>query len=642
MFVGSASSFFGRITWYNGNTVDTTVLATVSYRQLFYQFAGGEGQGTAANQLSYPLGIFLDRSGNVYVADAENNRVQKFPMGSYFGINGTTVAGGNGPGPAANQLSGPDAIFVDAIGNLYVADTYNGRIQEFPPGSTSTTKGVTIAGGNGVGSAANQFEPTGVYLDASGNLYVTDYSNNRILEFPPGSTSATNGIIIGGGNGAGSAANQLSGPYCGIVDGNGNLFVADQGNQRVQKFPAGSTSATNAITVAGGNGPGAGSNQLLDPSAVFLDRNGDLFVDDMENNRVQEFPPGSTSATNGVTVAYGGIGSDAPSIFIGSYGLFVDSIGDIFFSNAIISTISEKFKPASTIDTIYVPTVPGTYTAVVTDVAGCSDTTNAITILPIPPASLSISANSTAECTGDTLVFTASAENAGPTPAFQWQVNGKNTGANSDTLIIASLQDNDVVNCILTSYSPCYVSISSQNSIPMTIYPRPVVTFIPDTIVIKGGTASLLSPIVDGATGTFWWTPSTGLNNPDILSPVADPVGTTTYQLTVTTNNGCQASGKETVVVYYPLAMPNAFTPNGDGKNDVFRLPPSLSIEIKRFAVYDRGGMRVFETTNSGVGWDGTFDGHPQPPGTYVWEIQYEDAVTRKSIRASGSVILIR
>jgi gliding motility-associated-like protein len=176
----------------------------------------------------------------------------------------------------------------------------------------------------------------------------------------------------------------------------------------------------------------------------------------------------------------------------------------------------------------------------------------------------------------------------------------------------------------------------------MTVYALPVVSFSADTLVIKGGGNILLSPTVGGNISFYQWTPASGLDNAGILSPLANPVSTTTYQLTVTDNNDCQASGKETVFVYYPLEMPNAFTPNGDGKNDVFRIPPSISLEIKVFTVYDRWGMQVFETANSGIGWDGTFAGHPQPPGTYVWQIQYQDALTGKAIYASGTVILIR
>jgi gliding motility-associated-like protein len=630
-----------KITWYNGNTADTTVTAITSPIIIYKDVAGDQVKGSGANQLNYPLGIFIDAAGNLYVADAENNRIQKFPPGSFYTTAGTTVAGGNGTGTAANQLSGPSATFVDATGYIYVADTYNGRIQKFPPGSTSATSGITVAGGNGVGSAANQFEPTGVYLDASGNLYVTDFMNNRILEFPPGSTSATNGITIGGGNGPGSAANQLSGAYCGIVDGNGDVYVADQVNQRVQKFPAGSTSATSGITVAGGNGIGSAPDQLEDPSAVFLDRLGNLYVEDMQNNRIQEFPPGSTSATGGFTVASGDLNGAYLDYFIGSYGLFVDSIGDIYFSDINYSRIVEM-KPTFSIDTLYIPSAPGTYTAVVTDKSGCTDTTNAFVISASPSPTLTIAANSTAACAGDTVVFIASPVNPGPTPAYQWQVNGNNIGTNSDTLVISSLLNKDIVSCILISHSPCNISVPAAGSIGMSVYPLPAVSFNPDTLITKGLANTSLNPIVSGIIAAYQWTPAAGLDNPNAMSPQASPVSTTTYQLTVTTNNGCQASGKETVFVYYPLEMPNAFTPNSDGKNDVFRIPPSFSLQIKQFAVYDRWGMRVFQTTNSSIGWDGTFAGRLQPPGTYVWQVEYENILTRQPAYASGIVTLIR
>jgi gliding motility-associated-like protein len=585
LFVSSPGTI-SIITWYNGNTADTTVNATMT--PIFIAVAGSNGKGDAANQLGYPLGIFVDAGGNLYVADAENNRIQKFP-----------------------------------------------------PASTRATNGTTVAGGNGVGSAANQFEPTGVFLDSLANLYVTDYMNNRILKFPPGSTGATNGITIAGGNGQGSAANQLEGAYSGIVDGMGNIYIADLSNNRVQKFPPGSTSATNGITVAGGNGFGSAPNQLEDPSCLFLDSKGNLYVDDMQNNRIQEFPRGSTSATNGITVASGEEFGSALNNFTGSYGLFVDGNGDIYFSDLNYFRIVE-IKPASYIDTLYIPSAPGAYTAVVTDRSGCTDTTNAIVISAPPPPTLTIAANSTAACAGDTVVFVASPETAGATPAYQWQVNGNNTGTNSDTLIISSLLNNDIVSCILTSHIPCKVSVPSGNSINMTVYPIPVVRFNPDTLIIKPDGNILLTPMINGTISVYRWSPAIGLDNPDVMSPLANPVSTTTYQLTVTADNGCQASGKETVFVNYPFEMPNAFTPNGDGKNDIFRIPPSTSQKVIQFSVYDRWGMRVFETANSSIGWDGTFAGQPQPTGTYVWQVEYENILTGRPAYTRGTVILIR
>ena len=128
------------------------------------------------------------------------------------------------------------------------------RIQEFPPGSTSATNGTMVAGG---GTAGNLIAPVAVFGDGAGNIYVADLNNNRIQEYPTGSIADSTGITVAGGNGAGSASNQLSAPDGLYVDGAGNIYVSDHNNSRIQKFPAGSTSATNAVTVAGGNGQAA-------------------------------------------------------------------------------------------------------------------------------------------------------------------------------------------------------------------------------------------------------------------------------------------------------------------------------------------------------------------------------------------------
>ena len=112
--------------------------------------AGANGRGNAPNQFAYPKGVFVDAAGNIYVADGNNHRVQKWAPVATSGI---TVAGGNGQGSAANQLSFPEGVFVDTAGNIYVADASNHRIQKWAPGAA---QGVTVAGGNGEGSATNQ------------------------------------------------------------------------------------------------------------------------------------------------------------------------------------------------------------------------------------------------------------------------------------------------------------------------------------------------------------------------------------------------------------------------------------------------------------------------------------------------------
>ncbi|MBD2754973.1 immunoglobulin domain-containing protein [Spirosoma validum] len=284
--------------------------------------AGGNGLGPAANQLYYPRGIFVDGSGNMYVADYSNHRIQKFPPNSTSATVGTTVAGGNGAGSAANKLDSPSSVFVDGSGNMYVSDMYNNRIQKFPPNSTSATEGITV-----VGSSGQLSYPYCVFVDGSGNMYVADYYNHRIQKFPPNSTSATVGTTVAGGDGAGSAANQLNRPSSVFVDGSGTIYVTDQANQRVQKFPSNSTSVTDGITVAGGNGLGSAANQLNTPYYVFVDNSGNIYVADFNNNRVQKFPSNSTSATEGTTVAGGNGAGSAANQFRNPSSVFANGSG---------------------------------------------------------------------------------------------------------------------------------------------------------------------------------------------------------------------------------------------------------------------------------------------------------------------------
>ena len=184
---------------------------------------GGNSGGDAAYQLDRPSGITLDASGNMYIVDTRNHRIQKWAPGA---TEGTTVAGGNVDwGDAANQLYRPYGIALDASGNLYIADTENHRIQKWAPGAS---EGVTIAGGNNYGSAANQLRyPSRFTFDASGNLYIADASNHRIQKWAPGASEGT--TVAGGRNSQGSDANQLNYPRGIILDASGNIYIATDG-----------------------------------------------------------------------------------------------------------------------------------------------------------------------------------------------------------------------------------------------------------------------------------------------------------------------------------------------------------------------------------------------------------------------------
>lgn len=328
----------------NGSTVKTVAASWLP-----------KGTSIASAQ-SNPYGVFVDKAGYIYVADASNSQILKFPPGSTPTTMGNVVAGGNGAGSDANQLDNPTSVYVDDSGYIYVSDFNNNRIQKFPSNSTGSTNGVTVA-------ADGLSGPMDVKLDAGGNIYVSDYNNGRVLEFPSNSISTTTGTEV---------ATNLNYPEGIALDAFGNIYVADYGNNRIQKFPG-------DVTVAGGNGYGTDDNQLANPSGVYVDAGGKIFVVDQGNARIQMFPYGSTSSTNGVNVAgvIGG-GSD-PNMISSPQNIYLDSNGNIYvadYGNSRLQIFS--------FNNSYKPTAAGAYTATVTSYGCTSNSADTITMKQSP------------------------------------------------------------------------------------------------------------------------------------------------------------------------------------------------------------------------------------------------------------------
>ena len=202
--------------------------------------AGGKGKGSELNQLYYPTGIALDPSGDLYVSDMYNHRIQRWKPGATVGI---TAAGGNGFGHGPSQLEEPGKIDIDSQGNLYIADTGNNRIQKWEYGGLT---GTTVAGGNGLGSELNQlYNPFGIAVDNDGTIYVSELSNHRVTKWSAG---VSEGEIVAGGNGEGSDPDQLAIPMGIAINKNGDLFVADTYNHRVQLWEKGATEGKTLIS----------------------------------------------------------------------------------------------------------------------------------------------------------------------------------------------------------------------------------------------------------------------------------------------------------------------------------------------------------------------------------------------------------
>lgn len=239
-------------------------------------------RGSGGGQFQFPRGVAVDAAGNVYVADTNNNQVQKFDSLGVF------LSKWGAPGSGDGQFSGPRGIAVDVAGNVYVVDQLNHRIQKFTSTGTFLTKWGSPGTGNGQFSGA-----TGVVADGFGNVYVTDTGNDRVQKF------TTNGTYLAQFGSSGSGDGQFSQVWGIDVGTNGDIFTTEIGNDRVQRFDS-----TGSFITKWGT-PGSGDGQFANPNGLDVDASGNVYVVDELNHRVQKFDGSGTFLTKWGTVGSG-------------------------------------------------------------------------------------------------------------------------------------------------------------------------------------------------------------------------------------------------------------------------------------------------------------------------------------------------
>jgi uncharacterized protein (TIGR03437 family) len=282
--------------------------------------------------VSRPQAVAVDAQGNVYVADTGNNRVREIsPGGAITTIAGSGTEGYSGDGgPATNaQLNSPLGLAVDASGNVYIADFNNNAIRKVSNGSI-----VTVAGGGGQGfsgdggpaTSAQLNGPVSVAVDTGGNLYIADSNNYSIrLVSPNGiiNTIAGTGSIGYSGDGGPAVNAQLGSPGGFAIDAAGNLYFTD--SQVVRRISGDGTIATIAGNGTGGysgDGGTATGAQFNSPSALALDSNSNLYVADAGNNAIRLLHPSYglaiSSVANGASILPGPIAPGEVVVLFGS------------------------------------------------------------------------------------------------------------------------------------------------------------------------------------------------------------------------------------------------------------------------------------------------------------------------------------
>ncbi|PTQ99756.1 gliding motility-associated-like protein [Mucilaginibacter yixingensis] len=670
-----------------------------------------DGAGTAA-RFENPRGLTIDKDGNIFVADQTNNLIRKITTAgvvSTYAGNGT-AGFTNGPRLSAS-FNTPTSVEVDPAGNLYVSDATNNVIRKIAVDGTVTTfaSGFNFprearfdAAGNLYvndqnSSSVKKITPAGVIstlaygsfigmaTDPDGNLLVgggsrvvritlTGYTIDKPLPaglvFDPktGTISGTPTVITPAQNYTITAYNS-GGSYSKII----NIAVATNAVPTLIPSVITMPAQSPGGTLGAGNiyDPHATSNNnetpitftSSDPTVAYITPDGQIKVIKpgtitlTANQAASEHYSAATPATQQVIfiaqlrVLLPVINTRtvcAADFNVG--GLVSDNLFPAKYtsSNPAVATVDNNGKihivgVGSTDITLSEPGLAPYYL----DAVPQSQTFNVT--LPVIPA-VTIATTQVNTCPGTPVTFTATSQNAGAAPKYQWQVNGANAGDNSAIFVSSVLVTGDKVSCSIINTDDACISTYMGNSNTVTVTRdvaiNPTIAITSSVSWAFEGTPITLTATANntGPAGelTYQWFVNdlpAGLNSPSFTS--SSFVNNDVVTCMVTPLAACSTpatSNPVKLTIVARVDVPNAFTPNGDGVNDKWVIGGINSFPNCQVNIYDRYGKLVYQSRGYSQPWDGSFNGQPIPVSTYYYVID----LGFENQKTAGHITIIR
>lgn len=299
-------------------------------------FAGstlGDAVGTAViSKFNVPGSLAIDSQGNIFVADARNHKIKKItPAGIVTVFAGSSAGDVDATGSAA-KFNNPGGIVIDIFGTLYVCDTYNNKIKKISPaGVVTTLAGSTQGDADGMGAAAKFYYPSSICIYGNGDLYVSDTYNHKVKKVNQAGSVSTlaGGATYGDVNGTGTAA-KFSFPNGIVVNASGDLFVADYDNDKVKKITLAGVVTTFVGSTRGDENGTESAAKLADPFGLTIDNLGNMYLSDYGNHKIKKITPaGVVTTIAGSTQGYAD-GGASKAKFDNPLGLVVATNGTLY------------------------------------------------------------------------------------------------------------------------------------------------------------------------------------------------------------------------------------------------------------------------------------------------------------------------